>query len=83
MNFPIEIKSEVNRIRPINSEVNRLIGDNRKILELTDWKPQYQGIEGFKLGLEITIKWFTDHNNLDLYKRIILSEKSSNFQSYF
>ena len=69
MNSQIEIKSEVNRIRPINSEVNRLIGDNRKILELTHWKPQYQGIEGFKLGLEITIKWFTDHNNLDLYKK--------------
>ncbi len=69
MNSPIEIKSEVNRIRPINSEVNRLMGDNRKILELTDWKPQYHGIEGFKLGLEITIKWFTDHNNLDLYKK--------------
>ena len=68
MNFPIEIKSEVNRMRPINSEVNRLIGDNSKILKLTDWKPMYQGMDGFKKGLEISIKWFTDQNNLKLYQ---------------
>ena len=68
MNFPLEIKTDDNRIRPINSEVNRLIGDNEKILRLTDWAPIYQGIDGFKMGLEITIEWFTDLNNLKLYQ---------------
>ena len=68
MNQTIEIKSDDKRIRPVNSEVNRLIGDNEKILRLTDWAPIYQGIDGFKMGLEITIEWFTDLNNLKLYQ---------------
>ena len=67
MNFPIEIESENERIRPEKSEVNRLFGSNEKILSLTDWKPKYQGIEGFKKGLRETIDWFEDENNLKLY----------------
>lgn len=34
------------RIRPENSEVNRLLGDNRKILQLTNWKICYSLNEG-------------------------------------
>ena len=68
MNSPVEIKSDEKRIRPANSEVTRLIGDNKKIFRLTDWKPKYQGIDGLKMGLDISIKWFTDKNNLALYK---------------
>ncbi len=50
------------RIRPENSEVNRLLGCNKKIMELTDWKPQYT----FEEGLAETIKFL--RNNLDKYK---------------
>lgn len=50
------------RIRPENSEVNRLLGCNKKIMELTDWKPQYT----FEEGLTETIKFL--RNNLDKYK---------------
>ncbi len=50
------------RIRPENSEVNRLLGCNKKIMELTDWRPQYT----FEEGLAETIKFL--RNNLDKYK---------------
>lgn len=50
------------RLRPEKSEVNRLLGANQKIKNLTDWKPQYT----FESGMEETIKWFK--NNLSYYK---------------
>ncbi len=68
MNISIEVESEVERMRPINSEVNRLYGSNQKILSVTDWEPEFKGIYGFKKGLKTTIEWFTDPNNLALYK---------------
>ena len=68
MNHSIEFVSEEKRKRPLNSEVNRLFGSNKKIFSLTDWSLEYGGIEGFKKGLRITIDWFTNSNNLSLYK---------------
>ena len=68
MNYKIEIKSDDKRLRPINSEVNRLIGDNKKIFRLTNWEPTYHGENGFKEGLKISIKWFSDKKNLELYQ---------------
>ena len=50
------------RLRPEKSEVNRLLGSNEKILQLTDWKPQYT----FEQGLAETIEFL--RNNLDKYK---------------
>ena len=68
MNHSMEIVSEEKRKRPLNSEVNRLFGSNKKIFSLTDWSLEYGGIEGFKKGLKITIDWFTNSENLSLYK---------------
>ena len=68
MDASIEIEEERKRIRPANSEVNRLFGCNKKIKDFSEWEPSYQGIEGFKKGLEITIKWFSDIKNYSLYK---------------
>ncbi len=68
MNYPIEIETDKQRIRPIESEVNRLYGSNKKIKSLTDWDPKYQGLDGFKEGLKITVNWFLDKNNLSFYK---------------
>lgn len=68
MNSNIEIISEKERIRPENSEVNRLYGDNSLLMELTDWQPEFSGIDGFKKGLEITINWFSKKENLAIYK---------------
>ena len=50
------------RLRPENSEVNRLLGSNEKIKRLTGWKPQHT----FKEGLAETIDFF--RYNLDKYK---------------
>ena len=67
MNSSIEIEADSERIRPETSEVNRLYGCNQKIISLTNWQPKYCGLNGFKKGLEITIEWFLDPNNLELY----------------
>lgn len=50
------------RLRPENSEVNRLLGSNEKIKRLTNWTPQHT----FEQGLAETIEFFK--NNLDKYK---------------
>ena len=68
MNVEIEIISDENRIRPENSEVNRLYGDNKLLRKLTDWEPTFAGIDGLKRGLRITVDWFSKKENLDFYK---------------
>ena len=50
------------RIRPGNSEVERLLCDNSKITSITDWQPKYDLSD----GLKETINWF--ENNLARYK---------------
>jgi len=58
------IKTDDQRLRPENSEVNRLLGSNSLIKELTDWSPLYD-LQG---GLEETIEWFREESNLSKYK---------------
>ncbi len=50
------------RLRPEKSEVNRLLGSNVKIRELTEWKPYYT----FEQGIAETIEWI--ERNLNYYK---------------
>lgn len=50
------------RLRPKNSEVERLLGANKKIRELTNWTPRYT----FEEGLAETIAWLK--KNLEKYK---------------
>lgn len=50
------------RLRPGKSEVNRLLGCNRKIRELTDWEPRYS----LEQGLNETIAFL--RGNMDKYK---------------
>ncbi len=57
-----KIVCEEQRLRPEKSEVNRLLGDNTKIKNLTDWKPQYT----FEQGIKETIDWIK--NNMSKYK---------------
>lgn len=52
------------RIRPAKSEVFRLHGSNKKIRRLTDWEPKVSLEE----GLQHTIEWFTNPQNLKQYK---------------
>lgn len=57
-----KIVCEEERLRPEKSEVNRLLGANAKIKELTEWKQQYT----FEQGLAETIEFI--RHNLDKYK---------------
>ena len=50
----MNIISENERIRPKDSEVNRLFGDNTLLKELTEWSPKYGGKNGFEKGLKKT-----------------------------
>ncbi len=66
--FESKIEIDEQRIRPKNSEVERLFACNKKAKKLLNWEPQYKGIKGFKKGLNKTIKWFSKKENLKLYK---------------
>ena len=68
MGVQIEIETDDQRLRPEKSEVERLWADNSRAMSLTGWKPAYAGIDGFRSGLKETIEWFTDKNNLSMYK---------------
>ena len=68
MGVSIDLISDEERIRPKNSEVERLWADNAKAKELFGWQPTYGGREGFKRGLIETIDWFTQPDNLRSYK---------------
>ena len=52
------------RLRPSKSEVFRLFGDNTKIIEHTNWKVEHT----LKQGLQETINWFKNKDNLKQYK---------------
>jgi nucleoside-diphosphate-sugar epimerase len=64
----VEVTSEERRMRPTGSEVERLWADNTLVRELTGWVPRYAGIEGLRRGLQETISWFTNSDNLRRYK---------------
>lgn len=62
------IECEAERLRPAASEVERLWAANARAKELTGWEPAYGGKEGFRRGLQETIAWFRQPENLARYK---------------
>jgi NAD dependent epimerase/dehydratase len=64
MNSDVKFIVDEKRIRPEKSEVFRLWCDNSKIEKLTGFKPQIN----IKDGLQKTIDWITQPNNLKKYK---------------
>lgn len=64
INTDAKIKTDEKRIRPENSEVERLLGSNEKLRNLTGWVPQ----TSLEEGLDITINWFKNPENLKHYK---------------
>lgn len=68
MNAEIEIITDESRLRPANSEVERLWADNAKARQLFGWAPAYGGREGLKRGLAETAEWFMRPENLRGYK---------------
>lgn len=59
------IVEDQQRLRPVKSEVNRLLGSNERIQRLTDWVPRYSLTD----GLRETISFF--EQNLGRYKHDI------------
>ncbi len=68
MGVTISIAQDGDRLRPANSEVERLWADNSKAKEILNWKPRFAGRDGLKSGLEETIAWFSQPENLSGYK---------------
>ena len=68
MNTKIEIITDEIRLRPVNSEVERLWADNSKAKQLFGWQPSYFGLEGIKRGLTETVEWFAQSENMRAYK---------------
>lgn len=64
MGSDVEFVSDSQRLRPENSEVFRLWCDNRKIERLCGFAPQVP----LRQGLQKTIDWFTQPQNLAQYK---------------
>jgi NAD dependent epimerase/dehydratase len=63
-NSNVKFVEDSQRVRPECSEVFRLWGDNSKIKALTGYVPLYS----IKQGLEETIMWFCNPENLRKYK---------------
>ena len=62
INPEARIVCDEQRLRPTKSEVERLLGCNKKIRELTDWEPRYT----FEQGLAETIEFLK--KNMDNIK---------------
>ncbi len=64
MDSDVQFITDDQRLRPAKSEVFRLWCDNTKIVRLTGYKPDYS----LRNGLEKTIQWITQPQNLAKYK---------------
>ncbi|QKI89575.1 NAD-dependent 4,6-dehydratase LegB [Thiomicrorhabdus xiamenensis] len=64
MGSDVEFVTDEQRLRPKDSEVFRLWCDNTLIKELTGFTPQ----QDIRSGLQKTIDWFTQPDNLKQYK---------------
>lgn len=63
----VTIKVDPTRLRPENSEVERLWANNNKAKELLNWQPKYGGLDGLRKGLSETIEWFKANQNSSFY----------------
>jgi NAD dependent epimerase/dehydratase len=68
MGVDIEFDNDEIRKRPQKSEVERLFASYERAEKIMDWRPVYGGLSGFKRGLNKTIDWFTNSDNLKKYK---------------
>ena len=64
MGSDVEFLTDEQRIRPEKSEVFRLWCDNTKIHGMTGFQPSFD----IRTGLQATVDWFTNPDNLRKYK---------------
>ncbi len=65
---PLAAVTEEERVRPEHSEVDRLWADATRAHEMIGWKPDYGGLDGFQRGIDETVAWFADAENLARYR---------------
>lgn len=58
----VTVTEDPDRVRPENSEVERLWSDSSKIEAEFGWKAQHGGRDGLHRGLEKTYAWFRDNS---------------------
>lgn len=68
MGREITITTDEERLRPSASEVERLLACTEKAGRLLGHHAEFGGVDGLRRGLEQTIAWFSDTNNLSRYK---------------
>jgi len=68
MGMDLCIETDEDRLRPKNSEVERLWADNSKARSLFGWAPEYGGRDGFRRALGKTVAWFSEPKNLTRYR---------------
>jgi NAD dependent epimerase/dehydratase len=68
MQAEFEIVADQARLRPAESEVERLLASNGRARELLGWAPEFAGIEGLTRALRATIDWFGEADNLARYR---------------
>ncbi|HRK02903.1 MAG TPA: NAD-dependent 4,6-dehydratase LegB [Oligoflexia bacterium] len=66
-----DISQKKDRTRPEKSEVFRLRCDNTLAKATLGWEPKLAGTTGFRRGLEQTVTWFSNPENLKLFKNHI------------
>ena len=64
MDIQLTIRSSEERIRPKNSEVERLVCDNTKLLKHTSWRPNYTLVQ----GIVKVVDWMKIPGNLNYFK---------------
>ena len=67
INPKAKIMADAVRVRPDKSEVERLMGSNKKIKRLTKWRQKFSLDD----GLKETVEWFSSSGNLKNYKNEI------------
>lgn len=73
MGEEVTVRTDQDRIRPKNSEVERLMASNEKAKQFLGWSPKYAGISGLERGLLETIRWFSCEENKHYYNPQALS----------
>jgi dTDP-glucose 4,6-dehydratase len=68
MKVEINIHTDSQRLRPQNSEVERLWSDNTQAKTLLNWHPEFTQLSGLRIGLQKTLDWFLNPNNQKFYK---------------
>lgn len=64
----LEVETDDTRVRPRDSEVERLWADATKANDTFGWHPAYGGLDGFRRGIAETVEWFADPRNRVSYR---------------